>query len=770
MLKKTLVFLLASVIAMYPIFGSLAHAGSGEDVKIPLSPQGEDGLDKASKVKLHDSYGKLPLSFIQNNGQINEKVKFYEKGSGHATFFTDQGVYLSLRKGSDTNAKVSVGSLSRKASLSERLPHLTARNDNNPQSENIKLIPLNANKNPKIIAEDKMEGKVNYFIGNDSNKWKTNVPTYGAVVYKEIYKGIDMKFYGNNRELEYDIIVKPGADPNKVQLSYEGIEGLRITDDGNLEIDLKQGKLIQKRPYIYQEINGKRVEVEGRFNIFHSTPATDHAPLFSYGFQVASYNKNHSLIIDPVIVYSTYLGGSSLDYGYGIAVDSYGNAYVVGDTSSIDFPLASPYQGACGGSVGCQDIFITKFNAAGTGLVYSTYLGGSGGEYFMYGGGTFPSDFMTIDKYGNVYVTGYTGSTDFPLKSPIYTSGPAFVTKINASGSSLVYSTYLPGDGIGGDIAVDGSGNAYITGSAGGSYPSTSTNPVLQYHGSSDAFVTKINAAGTGIVYYVYIGSSTLDLANGIAVDGSGNAYITGETNSRDFPTTSNAFKKSIADNGDPDAFVTKINSKGTSIVYSTLIGGDNSQEGAMAIAVDSKGNAYITGWTSTAQGVLSDFPTAPSNPIQKTAGQWCNAFVTKLNSTGSGLVYSTFLGGDGDDDGIHIAVDKSGNAYVTGTASSANFPLVNPVDNTCGPSVDGVQCLTHDAFVSKINATGTALVYSTYLGGDSSYERGNGIAVDGAGNAYVTGETLSTDFPLVSPYRGYFSGGLDAFVTKISP
>ena len=769
MFKKILIHLLVYVMAFYPMLGSLANAGSNESegtgLPLNVSPiktlgdksmggQGsETNLSETTKVKLQKDYGKLPLFFIQNNGQMDKRVKYYEKGSSHATFFANDGVYLSLQakkpKIQASNIK-GPGRLIRPAQLNkpEGFPYSPESEGANVKSEFIKLMPVGANKSPEIIAEAKMEGKVNYFIGNDSKDWKTNIPTYGAIVYKEIYKDIDMKFYGNNRQLEYDIIVKPGADPNKVRLSYEGIEGLRITDDGNLEIALKQGKLIQKRPYIYQEIDGKRVEVDGAFKVFHSTPATDHSPLYSYSFQVASYNKNYPLIIDPVIVYSTYLGGMGDDYGFGIAVDSYGNAYVVGMTSSIDFPLSSPYQGVYGGG----DIFITKFNAAGTGLIYSTYLGGG----YLWYGGTFPSGYIAVDRYGNAYVTGQTSSTDFPLKSPIYTTGNSFVTKINASGSQLVYSTYLGNDySSASDIAVDTSGNAYVTGTA-YEYP---------YYG--DAFVIKINAAGTALVYSKIFGGSMLDLANDIAVDGSGNAYITGETSSYDFPVTSKALRKTITDGGNPDAFVVKINSKGT-VVYSTYLGGNNTQEGGMGIAADSKGNAYVTGWTSVAN-YPGDFPIAPSNNPMSSGGSNCNAFVTKLNSTGSGLVYSILLGRDGDDDGIAIAVDKSGNAYVTGTTDSPDFPIVNPIDNTCGPSGENF-CETHDAFISKINATGTAFVYSTYLGGDSSYERGNGIAVDSNGNAYVTGETFSTDFPLQTPYRAYSGGRIDAFVTKIQP
>ena len=350
--------------------------------------------DSQTKTKAVEAYGKLPLLFIANNGQTDKSVRFYERGSGHATFFTEEGVYISLNRAKEKEAVEQDVKGKRGIPSSEKSRPL------NYESSLVKLIPLHANPSPQIIAEAPQEGKVNYFTGNDPRKWKTNIPTYGAVVYKDLYKGIDMKFYGNNRQLEYDIIVSPGADPSQVKLSYEGIKGLKATENGDLEISLKEGSIIQRSPHIYQEIGGRKVEVAGRFKIENSTT-------FSYGFEVASYNKDYPLIIDPVVVYSTYLGGGGSDYGNGIAVDGSGNAYVTGYTDSTDFPTMNPIQGALAGGYG--NAFVTKINAAGNALVYSTYLGGSGGDY---GNG------IAVDGSGNAYVTGYTVSTDFPTQEP----------------------------------------------------------------------------------------------------------------------------------------------------------------------------------------------------------------------------------------------------------------------------------------------------------------------------------------------------------------
>ena len=785
MLQRIFVCLLAYLMAFYPLLGTLANASSQEPAPAGFKQGSEimsqesgaekqKAIDESTKVKLQETYGKLPLSFIQNNGQLDEKVKYYEKGSGHATYFTNEGVYLSLVRSQEsevtketavgvhsvvaseakqsqdkiTSPKPAMGDKTRFFANAQHDRSEGVRNDNNVQSEIVKLKPIGANKTPEIIAEGLQEGKVNYFIGNDSKNWKTNIPTYQAVVYKDVYKDIDMRFYGNNSQMEYDIIVKPGADPAKAELSYEGIEGLKVTKEGDLEIALKQGKLIQKKPYIYQEIDGKRVEVDGRVKVSHSPLSTDHLSLYSYGFQVASYNKNHPLIIDPVLVYSTYLGGSGNDTGYGIAVDTSGNAYIAGNTGSTNFPLASPIQGANAGSI---DAFITKINASGSSLVYSTYLGGSGGDIGYR---------IAVDISGNAYVTGYTNSTDFPTVSPIQATNAGgadtFIAKINVSGSSLVYSTYLGGSSgdVGYGIAVDTSGNAYIAGNTGSTNFPTSSPIQGVNGGNGDAFITKINASGSSLVYSTYLGGSDGDSGNGIAVDSSGNAYITGGTYSTNFPVAS-PIQATNAGGWGEDVFVTKINATGNALIYSTYLGGSGYDEGH-GITVDTAGNAYITGGATSC-----DFPIA--SPIYYCAYSiydW-DAFITKISVSGTSLVYSTYLGGWLDDKGNDIAVDTSGNAYITGITGSTNLPTVSPIQ---GANAGGA-----DTFIAKINVSGSSLVYSTYLGG-SSGDVGYGIAVDPAGNAYITGNTGSTNFPLASPIQGTNAGSIDAFVAKVGP
>ena len=465
------------------------------------------------KIQILETYSQLPLYFIENQGQVDRRVRFYAKGPGHTAFFTAEGIYLSLLRNQESdppNAQDRAKAGLKKTAVAQeseiRLNEVakgSLHRASNPQSfqgkcpswpkaQIIKLTPLGMRKGVKIVADEPQQVKANYFIGKDRKQWKTNIGTYRSVVYREVYPGIDLKFYGNNRQLEYDIILKPGADPSIVRLSYQGTKRLRISGDGDLLIDLKSGNIIQKRPYIYQEIDGKRVEVEGRYEIRNAKPENGN-PKLACGFEIGSYDKKYPLIIDPVLVYSTYLGGTSNDdYGYGIAVDSSGNAYVTGYTLSFDFPIESPLDDTIGGGI---DAFVTKLDATGSALVYSTYLGGGNSDQ---------GNDIAVDSSGNAYITGTTQSFDFPTESPFDdTIGggiDAFVTKLDATGSALVYSTYLGGGNIdqANDIAVDSSGNAYVTGyTLSFDFPTESPFDDT-IGGAADAFVTKIAEVDEG--------------------------------------------------------------------------------------------------------------------------------------------------------------------------------------------------------------------------------------------------------------------------------
>jgi len=536
---RLFIFLLLQVMLFLPLTG-LAATNNNRDESIIEKQEAREvtGAQKAAVIKTN---GKLPLYFIKNKGQVDKTVSFYERGAGHATFFTEDGVVLSLTKReSKTN----------KPSFDEKILGLKGKNEKKTVSEAVSLSFVGANKRARITADKKMSGHVNYFIGKDKTKWRTGISTYGTVTYHDIYKNIDVKFYGNNKNIERDVIVRPGGDFSKAIFAYRGIKGLKVTEAGDLEVSLKDGKIIEQRPVIYQEIDGRRVVVEGAYRLLKGDDGT-----FTYGFTVAAYDHTKDLVIDPMLVYSTYLGGSSYDSGSSIALDSTGAVYVLGTTASTDFPLMNPMQGAYGG--GFEDAFVTKINPAGTALVYSTYFGGSDYDY---------GNAIAVDSTGAVYATGSTRSTDFPLMNPIQgvLGGyyDAFVTKINPSGTALVYSTYFGGSGddYGNAIAVDSTGAVYF----GGFTDSTNfplMNPIQGVFGGwDDAFIAKINPSGTALVYSTYHGGNHYDSIFDIAVDSTASVYVTGGTGSTNFPIMNPIQGHNAGGRGSGDAFITKIN------------------------------------------------------------------------------------------------------------------------------------------------------------------------------------------------------------------
>jgi Beta-propeller repeat/OmpA-like transmembrane domain len=676
-------------------------------------------------------YGKLPLGFEANIGQADGQVKFLAHGRGYTVFLTGNAAVLSL-----PNAAAA------------------ARTAGSVMRMNLE----GANRSAAVTGADDLPGKSNYFTGNDPGKWRTNVANYAKVKYADIYPGVDLVYYGNrNGQLEYDFVVAPHADPNAIRLTVTADSvasakskhrpGLRIAADGDLVVKIGGGEIRFNKPVVYQ-ITGdtQRIMTQGRFVLTAS-----HQVRFALG----TYDHSKALIIDPSLVYSTYLGGSNYDQGFGIAVDSAGSAYVAGYAGSNDFPTVNPVP-----NMPTFGAFVTKFNPAGSALVYSTYLGGTGPSQ---------ANAIAVDSNGSAYVTGDTHATDFPTVNPVqptntFNNQDAFVSKLSPDGSSLIYSTYLGGNTpVGGgqtawSIAIDSTGNAYVTGNtADTDFPTV--NPLQAMNktsaGSGTGFVAKYNAAGSALIYSTYLGGSDQDTPWGIAADSNGNAYVTGETNSADFPTA-NPIQSACNDCPAVDnAFVTKINATGTAFIYSTFLGG-RGENVSYAIAVDASGNAYVTGTTTA-----PDFPTV--NPLQATNLGSGDAFITKINPSGSALVYSTYLGGStGADVGRGIAVDSSGNVYVAGSTDSTDFPTVNPVQATrigaAGPDT---------GFVLNLNAAGSALVYSTYLGG-SMQERAQAIAVDSSGSAYVTGYTYSLNFPTANPFQAANKGNVNAFVTKL--
>ncbi len=675
--------------------------------------------DTASNAKVVKSYGKLPLSFERNDGQASDEVKFLACWGERVYWFTPKEVILDFSVGNKSNDKM--------ASLKPAVP------DNTKTKHTRHVVRISfpgSNPNVKVKGLEQQAGKVNYFIGNDKNRWRTNVPIYRGVIYRNLWDGIDLKYEGCGGNLKYEFVVAPGADPGVIRLAYAGIEGLRVSDSGELVVSTKVGNLIEARPLIYQVEKSQKKQIKGTYRIMESGQV---------GFSLADYNSSLPLVIDP-LVYSTYLGGSGDDGGSGIAVDVYENAYITGFTSSTNFPTAVPYQTT---NAGDPDAFVSKIDTSGS-LIYSTYLGGSDDEK---GRG------IAIDRVGNAYITGITSSIDFPTLSPLQAENAggfadAFVSKLDADGS-LIYSTYLGGASweSGESIAVDGSGNICVTGHTDSTdFPVESPYQATN-NGTFDAFVAKINSLGSAFVYSTYLGGSGWDSGLSIAVDEFSNAYITGYTFGG-FPIKS---PYQAVTGGGQDVFVSKINASG-SLVYSTYLGGGGREYG-YGIAVDEMGNAYVTGETDSV-----DFPTESAYQASK-AGEYQDIFMTKFNASGSDLIYSTYLGGSDVQWGGYIALDRLGNVYVTGWTRSTDFPTTNPYQ--------AVKKGLIDAFVSELNTDGSDLVYSTYLGG-SDEENAYGIGVDGAGNAYITGWTSSIDFPTMNPYQSEYGGDHDAFVTEL--
>ena len=648
-------------------------------------------------------YGRLPLHFEENQGQTDSRVRFVARGAGYALFITGTETVAVLQK-----------------------PHAA------PAVLRMQL--LGASRQPRVEGREPFAGKSHYLAGNDPSRWRTNVPQFGRVRMAEVYRGIDVVWYGNQGEIEYDFLVAPGSDPRQIRMHFQGATEIETDASGDLVLRIPRGEIRQRAPFAYQERGGTRHAVPARYRRLGAG---------EFGIALGAYDRALPLVIDPVLAWSTYLGGSGADAAHAIAVDAAGNAYVTGTTSSLNFPTANAVQAA---NAGAPDAFVTKLNAAGTALVYSTYLGGSG---FDFGNG------IAVDSAGNAYVAGHTRSTNFPtanaLQATFGGASDAFVTKLNAAGSALVYSTYLGGssDDEALAIAVDSAGNAYVAGTTFGTDFPTANAVQAASGGGPDAFVTKLNAAGSALVYSTYLGGSASDAARGVAVDSSGSAYVAGDTTSTNFPLA-NALQASYG-GGSFDAFVTRLNAAGTALVYSTYLGGTGGDSG-QAIAVDAAGNAYVTGYTES-----TNFPTA--NALQASNAGLLDAFVTKLNAAGTALVYSTYLGGSGGEIAFAIDVDSSGNAYVAGGTGSPDFPTANAFQSGIGGS--------GDAFAAKLNAAGSALLDSTYLGG-SDIDQARGIAVDTAGSMYVAGATSSTDFPTASPLQAANGGPQDAFVAKL--
>jgi hypothetical protein len=696
------------------------------------------------------AYGKLPLSFESNQGQTDSQVKFLARGSGYTLFLTGAETVLRLRN-EDRRSKIE----DRKSRAAARSSVL------NPRSSVLRMKLVGANPSPQAAGLDELPGKSNYFIGADPKQWRTDIPTYAKVKFAAVYPGVDVVYYGaQGRQLEYDFVVAPQSDPKAIKLSFEGADKIEVDKQGDLLLRLAGKQLRMQKPVVYQEKDGARQEIAGRYRLNSEQ---------EIGFDIAAYDAARPLVIDPVLAYSTFLGGSGQDNGVGIAVSAHGDAFVTGLTTSTDFPPspAAPKLGPCGN----VDAFVSKLNAAGTQLVYSTYLGGSNDENLYSTFDTYSG--IAVNSAGNAFVTGLTTSPDFPTTKPVakqpdYGGGAAdaYVTKLNLTGNALEYSTFLGGDGWEGghSIAVDAADNAYVAGAVlPGNNPIPPSTPNDAQKGAYDGFVAILNSTGSNLNFFSYLGGSGWDLADGVALDAQNNFYVVGWGNSNDLKVTPNAFQNSLK--GGTDIFIWKFRAGGT-LAYHTYLGGaakscptipQNDIERTVnhGIAVEAQGDIiYVTGQTDS-----TDFPTKNFESLNGCF----TAFATKLDikqAPVDQLVYTRFLGGSSGGAGRAIAVDINGNAYVTGMSSGA-------FQSTPGLPT----CSDTGAFVVKLSSSG-AIKYAACLSG-AGEDVGYDIAIDPAGCAYVTGYTQSDKFPVVNPIQQFFGGGIgdqpqDGFVTKI--
>jgi hypothetical protein len=696
----------------------------------------------------------LPLSFESNQGQTNAKVRFLSRSAETTLFLTPTEAVFTMP------LHRSAGRGEQNTQAAEPTSRLALR-----------MQMVGADAGAGAVQQDPQAGRVNYFIGKDPGKWHTGVPTFGRVGFHQVYPGVDVVYYGNEQRLEYDFVVAPHADSKQIRLHFGGAQSVRVDGNGDLLVRTQNRELQWKSPTVYQQQGASRQKVTARFQL-KRLPNGQADVTFALGH----YDADRALVIDPVLLYATFLGGASGSSGTRITADAAGNAYITGRADAGDFPVTP---GAYETARPFSSAFVTKLNPTGSALVYSTFLGGntSGGEF---------SAGIAVDDLGNAYITGTTASADYPTTPgafqttrPNQGAGTGFVTKLNPTGTGLVYSTYLGGSVTekANAIALDKDGNAYITGQAyslnfpttpGSFQPAKAANPFGV--ASPNAFVSKLNSTGSALVYSTYLAGTgtqfSADLGVGIAVDADGNAYVTGHTSSQDFPTTPGAYQttNTTVNTLKYIGFVTKFNPTGSALVYSTLLGGTlKNYDSPTGIALDSSGSAYVTGFSYN-----SDFPVTPGAFQTARLTQDATGFVTKFNATGTALVYSTFLGGSGRESAQSIAVDAKGNVAVAGQTFSSNFPTTQGVFQRNNRSTSG-----GNGFVTELNTGGSALLYSTYLGG-STADNITAVAFGGNGSLFVTGETSSIDLPTTpgayqttkTPVSGFY----DAFVARLSP
>ena len=712
----------AILVCLVLLAGNTPHTAAA-----PVQPQ------EPEPAALHSS----PIMFIENAGQWDDRAKFQVWGGSAGTMWlAEDGIWITVLEDrprtEDERPEVDLGSPSFVDRPSSRL------------GANVRLSFPGASPHPRIETFDRLDTTISYFLGNDPDQWRPDVPVWGGVRYVDLWPGVDLEVVSEDGRLVQRFVAQDGADVSAARMMVEGADEVSL-QQGWLVLSTQVRDLALYLPQSDFSYGLEAVAADGRVDSLEVQPRTASSAMDAQSVATPGDNPDD-------LLYSTFLGGGGDDGGYAIAVDGSGSAYVTGQAFSSDFPTTP---GAIDTSFnGSQDGFVVKLNPSGSGLAYATFLGGSWNDF---GRG------IAVDESGRAYVAGGSGSTDFPTTPGAFDTSnngsiDGFVAKLNPAGSGLAYATLLGGSSLEWiyGIAVDGSGSAYVAGLTPSSdFPTTPGAFDTSFSGGySDAFVVKLNPAGSGLAYGTFLGGSEKDHARGIAVDGSGSAYVTGQAFSSDFPTTPGAIDTSF--NGSQDGFVVKLNPTGSGLAYSTFLGGSAGEWG-QGIAVDGAGRAFVTGDTWS-----SDFPTTQGAFDRSYNSVGADGFVVKLNSTGSGLVYSTFLGGNSGEWSDGIAVDGAGSAYVTGGSPSSDFPTT---PGAFDRSFNG----GNDAFVVKLNPAGSGLDYGTLLGG-GEHDYGGGIAVDGSGSAYVVGDTPSTNFPTtLGAFDTTHNGDSDAFVAKLA-
>ncbi|MCC7385541.1 MAG: SBBP repeat-containing protein [Deltaproteobacteria bacterium] len=672
---------------------------------LPTRVRDTDGGDQAPVL---ERYGQVPLRFEAHPGGVDSPAHFLSRGPGYTAFLS--GAQAMFRFG-------------------------------RPTAQEVRLKLSNANRDPAHHAEAELAGISNYFIGNDPKLWRTNVPGYGRVRFADVYPGIDLVYHGARGRLEHDFVVAPGADPGRIELALEGVEHLSIDAGGDLVIETGGAEMRMLRPEIYQMVDGQKREIAGAF-------ALRDARAKAVRFEVGDYDRERPLIIDPVLTFATYLGGNSDDQAASVATDSQGNTYVTGYTRSLEFPTQNPF--IAGNLAASSAAFVTKMSADGSTLIYSTYLSGVTATEWNSVNTAYD---IGVNGAGEAYVVGMTSALDFPVANALRVSSAlvchpscpnpniyyeAFITKLNAAGSGLLYSTYLGGDDhdFAKAIAVSRDGTAVVSG-----YTVSTDFPTVNAFrsnnaGGRDVFVTKLTNDGS-VVYSTYLGGSSEDEAFDVALSaGTGRAFVTGTTYSTDFPT---ALPLATGFSDSADTFISELAVDGSALVFSSFLGFPGFDAGR-GVALDAAEAIYVAGY-ATMSG---------------------DAFVTKLSANGAAREWIKYLGGQQADSATGIALDRAGLLYVVGTTDSANLASPDAIQLTNAGS--------SDAFLAIARTDGSVPFpfYATFLGG-SLADFGNAIAVDASANVYLTGHTYSTDFPLARAFQAFARGGTEAFVVKIA-